>query len=201
MDGIEATQLHRFGTVGDKHLPILAMTADATPEMAQRCIEAGMDVCIVKPVAPSRLLDIIDGFAPTSAKANPVITPNNAEQAASARKAKAPVNPAVLKDLEMLGGLEFMAQIAQQFMQDASGLLVALRRAAELGETAAFQAQAHALSGLAANIGADAVLAICAKFGTLNLSDRSSCQVEMLSLKIELERVQQTLRQHVAGIR
>ncbi len=62
MNGIDATKLHRFATAGEKHLPILALTADATPEMAERCIEAGMDMCVVKPVEANRLLDIIASF-------------------------------------------------------------------------------------------------------------------------------------------
>jgi two-component system sensor histidine kinase RpfC len=74
MNGIDATRFYRMAAAGEKRLPILALTADATPEMAARCADAGMDLCIVKPVEANRLLDIIADFAeadqPVPAKAS-----------------------------------------------------------------------------------------------------------------------------------
>ena len=57
MDGLEATKLYRFMELGKSRLPIVGLTADATPEMAQRCLDAGMDLCVTKPVSPEALLN------------------------------------------------------------------------------------------------------------------------------------------------
>jgi two-component system sensor histidine kinase RpfC len=57
MNGIEATKLYRFAALGRPHVPVVALTADATEEVARRCEEAGMDACITKPIEPNRLRD------------------------------------------------------------------------------------------------------------------------------------------------
>ena len=195
LNGIDATKLHRFSEVGESHLPILALTADATPDMAARCAEAGMDLCIVKPVEPNRLLDIIATFAeaPTDqAQELPVEVESLADRLEDA-PAKPPVSLRMLKDLEALGGEEFVASLARDFIADGSDLLVALRAAADVGDTATFQGEAHALSSAAANIGAEVVLTLCRDFRGLSLSDRARSQAALRRLDKELERVRQSL--------
>ncbi len=60
MNGIEATKLYRFSSIGLPHVPIVALTADATTDAWARCKEAGMDGYVTKPIEPARLLDVID---------------------------------------------------------------------------------------------------------------------------------------------
>jgi two-component system sensor histidine kinase RpfC len=68
MGGIEATKLYRFMSLGDKHLPIVALTADATQEAARRCREAGMDACVTKPIEPAALIGLIERLVPASSE-------------------------------------------------------------------------------------------------------------------------------------
>lgn len=192
MNGLEATKLHRFASIGERHLPILALTADATPEMASRCAEAGMDLCIVKPVEAGRLLDIIAEFAEGSAT-SPVLPKAGSPSPATGQPPQT-LSRTVLKELEQLGGLEFTTELAQEFIADAESLLLSLRVAARAGDSVLFQAEAHALSSAAANIGAEGVCAICRQFRRLGLSDQTECQRELRQLADEVDRVAEALR-------
>ncbi|MBW4022556.1 MAG: response regulator [Proteobacteria bacterium] len=191
LNGIEATKLFRAGEAGLSHLPILALTADATPEMAARCTSAGMDLCIVKPVEANRLLDIVATFG---AREEPAPRTKPAREPADTA-ARSPVSPRMLRDLEALGGPDFVAGLAQDFIADGADILLALRAAADVGDHGLFQAEAHALSSAAANIGAEEVLMKCRQFRGLNLSDRARVQTELRGLALELDRVSVMLRE------
>jgi two-component system sensor histidine kinase RpfC len=195
MNGIEATKLYRFAALDKPRIPVLALTADATPQMAQRCLDSGMDACIVKPVEPARLLDIIDSFVFGAARSKPS-TASVTSIADHPRYQAGPssVNANMLRDLEALGGRDFLVGIAQDFIGDADSLLLSLRAAAEASDMSLFQAEAHALSSAAANLGAEGVQAMCRQMRQLDLSDRVGQAAQLQALAVELERVKRVLR-------
>jgi signal transduction histidine kinase/DNA-binding response OmpR family regulator len=64
MDGIEATAAIRAKErVSGEHLPVIAITAHAMPGDRERCLEAGMDAYLAKPVRSRELFDVIDQLA------------------------------------------------------------------------------------------------------------------------------------------
>jgi signal transduction histidine kinase/DNA-binding response OmpR family regulator len=68
MDGYEATQVIRNpqSKVRNHDVPIIAMTANAMKGDRERCLEAGMDDYLSKPVQPQKLLEVIKPFLPES---------------------------------------------------------------------------------------------------------------------------------------
>ena len=67
MDGLEATALirEREKTTG-KHIPIIAMTANAMIGDKERCLAAGMDAYVSKPIQIRELLAVIETFLPAA---------------------------------------------------------------------------------------------------------------------------------------
>jgi CheY-like chemotaxis protein len=61
MDGFECTALIRSREqAAGVHLPIVAMTAHAMSGDEARCLEAGMDAYVSKPIDPDTLFDVVD---------------------------------------------------------------------------------------------------------------------------------------------
>jgi CheY-like chemotaxis protein len=61
VDGFEATRLIRHSEAGtERHIPIIALTANAMEGDRERCLEAGMDDYVSKPIRPDDLYATID---------------------------------------------------------------------------------------------------------------------------------------------
>jgi two-component system sensor histidine kinase RpfC len=169
MNGIEATKLYRFASLGRKRVPIVALTADATPEMHERCDEAGMDACVTKPVEPARLLQIIEATieagVPAVAEAVSAAESETVKNISSHPRFQpaghVTVDFAKLSDLEALGGRAFVDQLIDEFLIDAETVLSEMSAAAAAGDAGAFRDRAHALRSGAANIGARHIYKIC----------------------------------------
>jgi CheY-like chemotaxis protein len=74
MSGIEATRVIRKTEAGTKqHIPIVAMTAYAMKEDRQRCLDAGMDTYISKPVNLDELHKIIKDFTFVKSNETPAV--------------------------------------------------------------------------------------------------------------------------------
>lgn len=70
MDGYEATEeIRRF--MGERHLPIIALTASAEPSVRVKCVKAGFDDILAKPIRRADLLSVIEKWienAPSDAE-------------------------------------------------------------------------------------------------------------------------------------
>ena len=167
LNGIEATKLHRFASLGQRHVPIIGLTADASPVTAERCREAGMDAYLTKPVEPARLAEVVEAHGRPRGDGAAALPSSPARVAAIAshpgfrRAAPPPLDPQVLASLEALGGGDFLAGLVQDFLRDAEQSLRALEAAANENDVSRFRAEAHALRSSAANIGAKAVWGAC----------------------------------------
>ena len=144
MDGFEATAaIRRRERATGRHTPIVAMTAHAMAGDRERCLAAGMDAYVSKPLRPDDLLATIDGFF--TAKSGDAAAP----AASSPRRPHSPRRPSTARRCSTNFGHNrtLLAEVITVFLSEAPKQLDALRAAADAGDAAALAAAAHAIKG------------------------------------------------------
>ncbi len=200
VDGIEAAKIYRVASLGGT-VPILALTADATEETRARCLAAGMQDCLVKPVAPAALLRIIEetvlaarAARPTVARTSPASLAAALSVPVAAPATVAALDTDVLASLRALGGEEFIGEISESFRTEAAAKLAGLRAAARDGDVQEFRSLAHGLRSIAANIGATGIGQLCLPYQTISAADLRARGTEYVRrIAQELDRVDAAL--------
>ncbi|RAG85752.1 hypothetical protein DN069_09580 [Streptacidiphilus pinicola] len=156
MDGYTTTHLlrDREWEGNAPRLPVIAMTASALAEDRERCLAAGMDDYITKPLAASDLDRALSRWTdPGTATTDVDPAPGSAD-------------PLLHRLAEIRGedtpeGLRLVTDLVDSFLERVPGLVDALRAAADRGDATSIEEHAHTLKGAAGNVGA-ADLASCA---------------------------------------
>jgi len=162
MDGLEATRRIRDprSAVARHDIPIVAMTAHAMQSDRQRCLAAGMDDYITKPVSAEALSEVLHRWLP---KDTPT---NDRPTAGSAGAAKLPddTTPVVWDragmQARLMNDAALMGTVIDHFLGDMPNQIAALRRCLDTANASGAAQQAHHIKGAAANVGADALRAV-----------------------------------------
>jgi two-component system, sensor histidine kinase and response regulator len=136
MDGFEATtEIRAQEVVTGGHLRIIAMTAHAMAGDRDRCLRAGMDGYVSKPLDPRLLYAVVEQEELTPSSGAPAF-----ERAAA---------------LERLGGdRALLSEVIQLFLEDCPIRVAAIRAAIDLRDAEGLCSEAHALKGAASNLSA-----------------------------------------------
>ncbi|MDP2774805.1 MAG: response regulator [Nocardioides sp.] len=158
MDGYDATRAIRAMQRGGTRTPIIAMTAAAVAEERDRCLAAGMDDFLAKPVDVSALGATLDRWVPK--RAQPAATPAPAPPAPEEHEPPAFVR---LRELIERDGIDpsLVARIIERFESGALTVLSALEQSVSAADAGDVAAQAHSLKGSAANLGLAGLAAVC----------------------------------------
>ena len=170
LDGYAATRQWRAEEAesGRPRLPIIAMTANAMAGDRERCLQAGMDDYLSKPIARATLhallkrwgqrssdvaaSSLLDGNAPAAGRAPPA-EHGSALQNTKGHAAPQPVlDRGVLDELHAVIG-DAALQIVAVFLEDAPAMVQQLQQAAQNGDEPRLQALAHTLKSSSANVG------------------------------------------------
>ena len=147
MDGYEAVRIIREREMTtDKHIPILALTAHAMQGDRERCMSAGFDGYLAKPIRQRDLESAIESLCQPCS--------GNLES-----------NQSVSLDLNAIcGGDEtFCRELAASFLESAPRCLDGIRTALEIDDLTSLASHAHALKGISLTIGANDLAIVCDK--------------------------------------
>jgi PAS domain S-box-containing protein len=156
MDGLEATRRIRDIATGVLHLgiPIIAMTAHAMKGDRERCLEAGMDDYVSKPINPREVADAIARWTSGRRPAKAAVDPDAGAQPQA--DPVAAIDRTAL--LERVGGdQEVFVEIVQIFLDDVPKQLRGIDEALAAGDGPTLRRLAHSLKGASGTAGADAM--------------------------------------------
>ncbi len=182
MDGFKATELIRDREKGNGgHIPIVAMTAHAMKGDREKCLAAGMDSYMSKPIRAEDLFLIIEDLAHRSQDKKKESSPSSkhveafAEDILDLSKAMSTV----------AGDRVLFEEIANLFLEDAADKIVKLREGVVRGDASVVAQTAHTLKGSVGYFGAkrafDAVY-------RLELMGKNGTWTEAETAQLELER-------------
>jgi signal transduction histidine kinase/CheY-like chemotaxis protein len=147
LDGLEATAAirQRERQTGGR-IPIVAMTAHAFEEESKRCLDAGMDAFVTKPIRPGQLFAIIESLTSSAASAPSAPSAPTAPAAADSPAAPAEIDwPATL---ERVGGnAELLAELVALLRQECPRLVADLAAALTARDASGIRLAAHTLKG------------------------------------------------------
>ena len=152
MDGLTATREIRHAETGRRRTPIVALTASAMTDELDRCLGAGMDGLLTKPLQPWRLREILDRHG----LGNPRDAAREAQRPAPVA-AGSPVLDLTLLETLVGDDPQFMAELCRTFMASSSRLIEELRLALSAEDRPLLKALAHKLKGGAGSVCAQRV--------------------------------------------
>jgi ligand-binding sensor domain-containing protein/signal transduction histidine kinase/DNA-binding response OmpR family regulator len=180
MDGYQAAREIRLRERGTRHIPIIALTADAMQGTEQQCREAGMDDYLTKPLDRTRLGKTIDRHLGSAApELNVDENPTLPHVAADA--------PADWDHILAVsdGDQVFAQELVQLFIDSGDATLRAIREALDCGDLAAMGSAAHSFKGSSANIRAESASAAA---GRLEEAARTGDVGQLADLEEQLRR-------------
>ncbi len=201
LDGYEASRLIRQLEAADPDRPpvyIIAMTANALEGDRDRCLAAGMNDYISKPVKLPELQAVLQQAAGII-HPSPALVPATRKEVAAAAAVDAVIDPSVLVGLRGLreaGEPDPLAELIDLFFRDTPARIEKMKDAIARSDGQALKEVAHSLKGSSNNIGARRLARLCADLerlareGRLPESDRLFAKVTD-----EYERVRFVLEQ------
>jgi signal transduction histidine kinase/ActR/RegA family two-component response regulator/HPt (histidine-containing phosphotransfer) domain-containing protein len=205
MDGFEATQAIRALSGDVSQTPVIAVTARALQGDRERCLEAGMDDYLSKPVEMRQLYGVLARWAPLpdADRSTPQALAAAPSSSGSAGRSRADMDFSILESLRVYGKQgdeDLLSELVALYVRDARVRAQSLVDAVEARQVAPTRSVAHALKGMSSNIGARKVERLSR---WLEVADRfedwSMSRDVARAIVAEIEVATRTLREFVSG--
>lgn len=196
MDGYESTRAIRAAEQpGGVRVPIIAMTANAMQGDKERCLEAGMDDYLAKPIAIETLREKLAHWlkAPGAGAQ---------EQADKVCESAGVVDGKAmdrLRELQQEGEPDIVAEMIGIYLNDTPVLLKSAREALAANDAKTLRRAAHSLKSTSANVGATRLSALCWELEeSARLGDLQNAPAAVTEINAEYHHVRQALNKLLA---
>ena len=196
MDGLEATRAIRARErITKGHVPIVAMTAHAMKGDRERCLAAGMDHYISKPIRAARLFEMLT--AAYRSAANPLVDEPVVAAAGG--------NGQVVDWCEALhsvnGNRQLLREIVEAFLDESPRLLATIRGAIEKQDAKTLQRAAHTLKGATRYFGAAHASEMALQLETMGKKgELTHAQNALIDMEREMARLTPVLINYMRGV-
>ncbi|NVN93186.1 MAG: response regulator [Desulfuromonadales bacterium] len=198
MDGIEATRHIRDprSAVSDHGIPIIAMTAHAMQGDRERCLAAGMNDYVSKPVNPQALAEALDRWLPKETV--PVTRQSSVLSggfgSVSAPESKTPVfDRAGMMD-RLMDDEDLALLVTESFQEDIPRQIAALKEYLKTGNISESERQVHSIKGASANVGGELLREVAFAMETAaKAGDLNAIRSRMAELETEFDRLKQAM--------
>ncbi|MCG8424606.1 MAG: response regulator [Proteobacteria bacterium] len=186
MDGLEATRTIRETLPSDAQPWIIAVTADVLDDACERCLEAGMDDYIVKPIQFGELADALHRcrppLSPSGSAAVPTWQASTGSVESTHTAESRAFNPALLGNLRdaLPGGDDELVVLLGKFHRDTERQLAEIKRAFTQLEWPDLRRAAHNLRATATSFGA---------LPLARLAHDIECVAEQQKTDVSIERI------------
>jgi len=198
MDGFEATRRIRDSRskVVDRQIPIIALTAHAMQGDREKCLQAGMDDYLSKPVSPQSLVEILERWLPGGASAaikEMSRGPKDGPAVITSKK-NIPVFDKTMMMRRFMNDEELVGVVIEGFLADIPQQIEMLRGYLVSGDTVGVERQLHTMKGAVANVSGEILRSLVhelekeAQSGNVHVVEE-----RMTELVTEFERLRQAM--------
>jgi PAS domain S-box-containing protein len=209
MDGLEATAHIRDprSAVLNHLVPIIAMTAHAMQGDRERCLEAGMNDYVTKPVSPQALSEALARWLPGEEGAKPTVGSAAVEPAEATLEAAAsatedspgtPVFDRAATVARLMGDEDLARTVIEGFLEDVPKQIEALRSYIAAGDIEGSVRQAHTIKGASANVGGETLRAAAVEMEkAAKAGDLADVMSRLPDLEVRFARLKEAMQEFV----
>ncbi len=202
MDGYEATRVIRDPQSGvlNHRVPIIAMTAHAMQGDRERCLQAGMDDYVTKPVSRQSLAEALEKWLPkqTTAAPDPAPAAPTGTASSSPKEPELPVFDKAGMTSRLMDE-ELVRRVIACFGQNIPRQIKMLRGHLEAGRAPDAECVAHSIKGASANIGSEQMRRVAFELEkAAQAGDLSVAGALLAELEAQFDRLQESLRKEIS---